>query len=69
MAEPVYRLLEFLVTNTVAAIGPRITFYGGEHIPDRGGAVVAAMPSPATRMTATLNDGARRIVRSATDTS
>jgi len=41
MAEPVYRFLEFLVSSTVAAVGPRITYYGGENLPDSGGAVVA----------------------------
>ncbi|MDI3313170.1 MAG: lysophospholipid acyltransferase family protein [Mycobacterium sp.] len=41
MAEPVFRVLEFLGKAAVAVTGTRITFIGEEHIPERGGAVVA----------------------------
>lgn len=41
MAEPFFRMLEILVTSTVAANGNKITFRGLENIPGSGGAVVA----------------------------
>jgi 1-acyl-sn-glycerol-3-phosphate acyltransferase len=41
MAEPVFRLMEMGVTSAVRTVGPRITFYGLENIPQRGGAVIA----------------------------
>jgi 1-acyl-sn-glycerol-3-phosphate acyltransferase len=39
--EPVFRALEIAVGGARRAIGTRITYYGLEHIPERGGAVVA----------------------------
>ena len=41
MAEPVFRLLEISVTGAVRILGPRITYYGLEKIPEVGGAVIA----------------------------
>jgi 1-acyl-sn-glycerol-3-phosphate acyltransferase len=41
MAEPTYRACEILAQFLVRASGTRITYVGGENIPDRGGAVVA----------------------------
>src|SRR5215218_3087710 len=39
--EPVFRTLEIACSAGVAVSGTRITYHGLEHIPDRGGAVVA----------------------------
>ena len=39
--EPVFRTLEIAVSGATRAIGTRITYYGLENIPDRGGAVIA----------------------------
>jgi 1-acyl-sn-glycerol-3-phosphate acyltransferase len=39
--EPVFRTLEIACSAGVAVSGTRITYQGLEHIPDRGGAVVA----------------------------
>jgi 1-acyl-sn-glycerol-3-phosphate acyltransferase len=39
--EPVYRTLEIAAKLAVAVSGSRITYQGAEHIPARGGAVVA----------------------------
>jgi 1-acyl-sn-glycerol-3-phosphate acyltransferase len=41
MAEPVFRFLEIAVTSAVRTVGPRITYYGEENIPQTGGAVIA----------------------------
>ena len=41
MAEPVYRTLEIVVKGSVAAGGPRISYYGEGNFPRRGGGVVA----------------------------
>jgi 1-acyl-sn-glycerol-3-phosphate acyltransferase len=41
MAEPTYRTLEILAQVVVLATGTRIGYGGLEHIPERGGAVVA----------------------------
>ncbi len=41
MVEPTFRTLEILAQLGVAATGTRITYEGVEHIPDRGGAVIA----------------------------
>ena len=39
--EPVFRTLEIAVSLASRAIGTRITYHGLEHIPERGGAVIA----------------------------
>ncbi|EKF21906.1 acyltransferase family protein [Mycolicibacterium hassiacum DSM 44199] len=39
--EPVFRTLEFAVPAVVAMSGSRVSYEGLEHIPERGGAVVA----------------------------
>ena len=39
--EPVFRTLEIAVSLATRAIGTRITYLGLEHIPERGGAVIA----------------------------
>jgi 1-acyl-sn-glycerol-3-phosphate acyltransferase len=39
--EPVFRTLETAVSGATKAIGTRITYYGLENIPARGGAVIA----------------------------
>jgi 1-acyl-sn-glycerol-3-phosphate acyltransferase len=39
--EPVFRTLEIAVSMATRAIGTRITYYGLENIPERGGAVIA----------------------------
>ncbi len=39
--EPVFRTLEIAVSGATRAIGTRITYYGLENIPERGGAVIA----------------------------
>src|SRR5215218_5021247 len=39
--EPVFRTLEIACSAGLAVSGTRITYHGLEHIPDRGGAVVA----------------------------
>lgn len=41
MAEPFFRMMEFLVPSIVAANGNKITYYGLENIPERGGALIA----------------------------
>jgi 1-acyl-sn-glycerol-3-phosphate acyltransferase len=41
MAEPFYRLGEWIVPPVVAMQGTRFTFHGLENIPERGGAVLA----------------------------
>ncbi len=41
MAEPVYRACEILAQMLLRATGTRITYVGEEHIPERGGAVIA----------------------------
>ncbi|WP_373141410.1 lysophospholipid acyltransferase family protein [Mycobacterium marinum] len=41
MAEPFFRMMEVLVPSIVAANGNKITYYGLENIPDRGGALIA----------------------------
>ncbi|ODR02775.1 acyltransferase [Mycobacterium sherrisii] len=41
MVEPTYRTLEILAQLAVLATGTKITYGGIEHIPERGGAVVA----------------------------
>ncbi|CAM4389804.1 1-acyl-sn-glycerol-3-phosphate acyltransferase [Mycobacterium basiliense] len=41
MAEPFFRMMEFLVPSIVAANGNRITYHGLENIPDSGGALIA----------------------------
>ncbi|MGB9226832.1 lysophospholipid acyltransferase family protein, partial [Mycobacterium sp.] len=41
MAEPNYRTLEILVQLFLLATGTKITYIGEEHVPRRGGAVVA----------------------------
>jgi 1-acyl-sn-glycerol-3-phosphate acyltransferase len=41
MAEPVFRALEIAVTSAVRMVGPRISYYGLQNIPDVGGAVIA----------------------------
>jgi 1-acyl-sn-glycerol-3-phosphate acyltransferase len=41
MAEPFFRLAEFVVPAAVAVQGTRITFHGLENIPARGGALIA----------------------------
>ncbi|MDT5013721.1 MAG: hypothetical protein QOH57_5338 [Mycobacterium sp.] len=41
MAEPVFRTLEILTTTLAATVGPRISYYGLENIPAKGGAVIA----------------------------
>jgi 1-acyl-sn-glycerol-3-phosphate acyltransferase len=41
MAEPVFRVLEILTTSLAATVGPKISYYGLENIPAKGGAVVA----------------------------
>ncbi|UGT91509.1 1-acyl-sn-glycerol-3-phosphate acyltransferase [Mycobacterium ostraviense] len=40
MAEPFFRMMEFLVPSIVAANGNKITYYGLENIPERGGALI-----------------------------
>jgi 1-acyl-sn-glycerol-3-phosphate acyltransferase len=39
--EPVFRTLEIAVSLATKAIGTQITYHGLEHIPERGGAVIA----------------------------
>ena len=39
--EPVFRTLEISVSLATRAIGTRITYYGLDNVPDRGGAVIA----------------------------
>jgi 1-acyl-sn-glycerol-3-phosphate acyltransferase len=39
--EPVFRTLEIAVSGATKAIGTRITYYGLDNIPERGGAVIA----------------------------
>src|SRR6201985_3351928 len=41
MVEPTFRSLEILAQLAVRVTGTRITYCGEEHIPDRGGAVIA----------------------------
>lgn len=41
MVEPTFRALELLAQLAVAATGTKITYRGEQHIPERGGAVVA----------------------------
>jgi 1-acyl-sn-glycerol-3-phosphate acyltransferase len=41
MVEPTFRALELLAQLVVAATGTKITYSGEQHIPERGGAVVA----------------------------
>lgn len=41
MAEPVFRFLEYLVPSAMALNGNKITYYGLENIPERGGAIIA----------------------------
>lgn len=41
MAEPTFRTLEILAQLVVLATGTRISYAGEEHIPERGGAVIA----------------------------
>lgn len=41
MAEPTYRTLEILAKLLVLATGTRISYFGVENVPERGGAVVA----------------------------
>jgi 1-acyl-sn-glycerol-3-phosphate acyltransferase len=41
MAEPIFRLLEFLVPSAMALNGNKITYQGLERIPERGGALIA----------------------------
>ena len=39
--EPVYRSIEIAAAVAARAVGTRITYQGLEHIPARGGAVIA----------------------------
>jgi 1-acyl-sn-glycerol-3-phosphate acyltransferase len=39
--EPVFRTLEIAVSLAARAVGARITYHGLEHIPERGGVVIA----------------------------
>lgn len=41
MAEPVFRMLEYLVPSAMALNGNKITYYGLENIPTSGGAIIA----------------------------
>jgi 1-acyl-sn-glycerol-3-phosphate acyltransferase len=41
MAEPFYRLGEWIVPPVVAMQGTKFTFHGLENIPERGGALLA----------------------------
>ena len=41
MAEPVFRMLEYLVPSAMALNGNKITYYGLENIPASGGAIIA----------------------------
>lgn len=41
MAEPVFRMLEYLVPTAMALNGNKITYQGLENIPERGGAIIA----------------------------
>ncbi|KAA1250238.1 1-acyl-sn-glycerol-3-phosphate acyltransferase [Mycobacterium simiae] len=41
MAEPFFRMMEFLVPSIVAANGNKITYHGLENIPERDGALIA----------------------------
>ncbi|OBK29559.1 acyltransferase [Mycobacterium asiaticum] len=41
MAEPVFRMLEYLVPTAMALNGNKITYHGLENIPQHGGAIIA----------------------------
>jgi 1-acyl-sn-glycerol-3-phosphate acyltransferase len=41
MAEPFFRMMEFVVPSVMALNGNKITFQGLENIPERGGALIA----------------------------
>jgi 1-acyl-sn-glycerol-3-phosphate acyltransferase len=41
MAEPFFRMMEMVVPPVVAANGIKVDYHGLEHIPDRGGALIA----------------------------
>ena len=41
MAEMTYRTMALMARMFFTAVGTRITYFGGENIPERGGAVVA----------------------------